>query len=456
MIKIGAEILGGYSLLPKDIFMIPYMNTDGTVNWNKLNEICQQIADTGASFLREFPYWPTSGGDWNIYLQPFWYYRDKSTIWDKQYFENWTKIFKFMFEQYNLTPVFVLFNASETRVKEYGAKGNSPWKPFDDYFYTMDSEKVRHRWIDEILNCAKEAKVNIWLEICNEPPPKACNMMIDTFEYLVIKKKFPMNRIINGWDIHRKEKEPDYAFAYRKWRDTCAKIIIDSKKFEIFGNTDKDKMEYACELLKKETWTTMHACAEKTVSEYFGPNPSDLTLRNQVFSTDGSKNSEGKRITFQDGYKLTKVVFDRKRKAIKVGKIFLSFLIAKEVCEMPDLKIKVKDHYRSLKGSCAYIADVERQKLQNRGKFPEPLPLPEWLGIKDIQEPEELEQPEEPGNEKEEKKMTFLKFIKKWWRWGLAVILIGFLIYLGFKSPWWHLLGYPLIIGCYKIKLFKL
>ena len=63
MIKFGAEILGGYSLL--DGFMIPYMNADGSVNWNKLNVMLQRIANAGADYVREFPYWPTSNMGWN-------------------------------------------------------------------------------------------------------------------------------------------------------------------------------------------------------------------------------------------------------------------------------------------------------------------------------------------------------------------------------------------------------
>ena len=47
-IKMICSPLGGYSMLPESEYQISYMNPDGSVKWEKLNRMLQEIANTGA------------------------------------------------------------------------------------------------------------------------------------------------------------------------------------------------------------------------------------------------------------------------------------------------------------------------------------------------------------------------------------------------------------------------
>jgi hypothetical protein len=56
-INIICSPLGGYSTLPETEFQISYINPDGSVNWQKLNQMLWEISFTGANMWREFPPW---------------------------------------------------------------------------------------------------------------------------------------------------------------------------------------------------------------------------------------------------------------------------------------------------------------------------------------------------------------------------------------------------------------
>jgi len=113
-IKIICSPLGGYSMLPDSQYQIPYINPDGSVNWQKLNQMLWEISFTGANMWREFPPWILDQHQYEI-LSPF-KFAGEEMVLNTRYFENLRKIAR-LSNQYNLTLIFDLFNGSETRVK---------------------------------------------------------------------------------------------------------------------------------------------------------------------------------------------------------------------------------------------------------------------------------------------------------------------------------------------------
>jgi hypothetical protein len=89
-IKIICSPLGGYSLLPETEFQISYINPDGSVNWQKLNQMLWEISFTGANMWREFTPWITSDKEYEV-LTPFRFAGDEMVL-NTQYFKNLRKI----------------------------------------------------------------------------------------------------------------------------------------------------------------------------------------------------------------------------------------------------------------------------------------------------------------------------------------------------------------------------
>jgi hypothetical protein len=113
-IKIICSPLGGYSMLPDSQYQIAYINPDGSVKWQKLNQMLWEISFTGANMWREFPPWILDQHQYEI-LSPF-KFAGEEMVLNTRYFENLRKIAR-LSNQYNLTSIFDLFNGSETRVK---------------------------------------------------------------------------------------------------------------------------------------------------------------------------------------------------------------------------------------------------------------------------------------------------------------------------------------------------
>lgn len=348
---------GGYSLLPAQDYMIGYMEFSGVVNWNKLNQLLQRISNEGACAWREFPPWPTPEPEFKN-LAPFEMINGQIK-WNDLYFENLQKIFQFAYHQYNLLPVFDLFNASETRVKP--AKEHSPWKNYNDYFYNPDSTQTRHTWMLRVLNAAE--KIPVFYQLCNEPPAKAAEMMIDTYLFL-IDNNIPPARIIIGWDIHKKKTDKAYGTAYNKWRDGLIKELPKKPAFT--------KSQIG-QIIKGESWTPIHGMTAETVQEYFrdglepGEGVPSASSRNTIYSTD----AVNPRLNFAGGLKLASAIIKTKPAAINAGKIWIEITIGKES--------GLLDPLGQLKGCISKITEKYGPPL-NKGRYPAPLPLPTWIG----------------------------------------------------------------------------
>jgi hypothetical protein len=378
-LPIIASPLGGYSLLPESEYMIGYMNQDGTVNWDKLNILLQQISNHGAWGWREFPPWPTNHPEWE-YIRPFHFDMNGNKldiIWNDLYFENLSKIFHFAWEQYNLVPIFDLFNGSEARVLgKYRARENSPWRVFTDHFYGNDAIETRHQWIDKILNAA--ANVPIWVQLCNEPGPaakhKAENMLSDTLDYL-LKNKFLMGRIITGLDEWKKKTNGGYGKMYRRWREKAINLIADLEFYQ-FPLSDETKDEINIKYIKKTMWTPVHAMNLKSLTDFITHG---VGGRERVPS-GGSRNlflsTDGRRPDYFETYKMVMKFIDNKGKLINYGKAMVELIAGKENKE--NKKNPIEYPYGSLHGAAQAIKE-KLEKPENMEHFPKPLPIPSWV-----------------------------------------------------------------------------
>jgi len=331
------------------------------VDWQKLNSMLASIADSGANALREFPWWSESHID-TAALVPFAFLYDQqkfdlTQLGSNHYFQNQRKIAR-LANRYGLTYIFSIYNASEKRVNR--ARYVSPWNGKNNihnlanFFYGEDAAFLREAWEMQLI--AAFADTDTLFELCNEPDPKAAVAMAQTYIRFIRNNIHP-SRILTGWDIYRKEKEPVYADYYRQWRNA---IVVElGEDFE--------------QHIKKQSWSTIHKVSMDTLHAYWhhGLNPSKEipanSSRNTIYSTDGVRNP---RPALTGTQTTTEAIIDVKSKAAEAGRIGIEVVYGKE---------SNVDPLDGIKG----VAFGFRKKYNyfpcNYQKYPEPLPLPDWV-----------------------------------------------------------------------------
>ncbi|MGD2087419.1 MAG: hypothetical protein PVH61_14640 [Candidatus Aminicenantes bacterium] len=362
---ISAGILGGYSFLPEDEYVIPYMmyNTNAEVIWEKYNVMLAEIANAGANAVREFPWWCLSISHAKQ-LVPFAFDEtvnkfDLSQLDNNNYFHNLGKIAR-LANLYGLTFIYDIYNGSEARVKD--VKDFSPWngknniQGLSDYFYGPEASEYRGKLELRVIETLKHT--DFMLELCNEPSVKAAEALAETYIRL-IKNGVPASRILIGWDYKRKKQKEKgkYAAAYRKWRD-----LVTAGLGQEWPDT-----------IKQESWSPIHKMTFDTLNDYWliGLEPDQQVpsnaLRNTIYDMDGVRNP---RPTIFDAQNMTLKIITVKRKAVENGRVGIGVVYGKETGFKPDDAIKG-------------VANAYNEKFKkypvNYGKFPEPLPLPQWI-----------------------------------------------------------------------------
>jgi hypothetical protein len=354
--------IGGYSMLPESEYQISYMNPDGSVKWEKLNRMLQEIANTGANMWREFPPWILNQQQYEI-LTPF-KFENEEMVLNPLYFSNLRKIARLSKEQYNLILIYDLFNASETRVSP--VKNHSPWKKFTGYFYTAP-EKHLTKYIDAVLAAHKGLYVRY--QLCNEPSFEHPEFMSFVYCYL-IEKGIPSERIVIGYDMRLKAIGGIHETGYRKFR----KMVVSKlgKEYEI--------------KIKSSSWSPFHSTSDQSLTRYWGPETPSGGQRREIFSLDGSgkvdENGKMKRPDEKDSYTLCKRIFQTKSRKVELGRIGAETIYGKEAGIDP---------LSQLRGLVKAYEECLEKTPENKGKYPQPLPLPEW-----IEEEEPEPDPEEP------------------------------------------------------------
>ena len=257
-IKLICSPLGGYSMLPESGYQIAYIKQDGSVNWQKLNRMLQEIANNGANMWREFPPWITSEKEYET-LTPF-KFAGENMVLNQQYFDDLRKIAR-LSKMYNLTLIYDLFNGSETRVNP--TCYHSPWKKFPGYFYTAP-QKYLEIWIDAVLEA--NSGIDTWYQLCNEPSFEYPAFMSHVYCYL-IKKGIPPERIILGLDMRLKSIGGVYETGYRKFRQMVVEKL--GQEFEI--------------KIKRSSWTPFHATIDEALTKYWGPETPPGGQRREIY-----------------------------------------------------------------------------------------------------------------------------------------------------------------------------
>jgi hypothetical protein len=364
-IMISAGILGGYSFLPDDEYVISYMkdNANGQVNWEKLNLMLAKMANAGANAAREFPWWCLSIGEAKQ-LTPFAFDEkenkfDLSRLDNNNYFRNLEKIAR-LANLYGLTFIYDIYNASETRVA--GVKGFSPWngknniQGLSDYFYGPDAAEYREKLELKVIETLKHT--DFMLELCNEPGARGAEALAEAYIRL-IKNGVPASRILIGWDYNRKKQNEKgkYAAAYRKWRN-----LVTAGLGEEWG----DK-------IKQESWSPIHKMTIKTINDYWmlglepGQDVPSNSKRNTIYDMDGVRNP---RPGYFNAHNMTLKAIIVKGKAIDNGRVGIGVVYGKET------GIEADD---ALKGVSNGYFEKFGKYPENYGQFPEPLPLPRWI-----------------------------------------------------------------------------
>jgi hypothetical protein len=358
-------ILGGYSFLPADQYVISYMkkNRSGEVDWEKYNLMLAEIANACANAIREFPWWCLSISEAKK-LVPFAFDKSKNKFDlsrpdNNNYFHNLEKIAR-LANLYGMTFIYDIYNGSEARVKD--VKGFSPWngknniQGLSDYFYGADASEYREKLELKVIETLKHT--DFMLELCNEPGNQGSEALAEAYIRL-IKNGVPGSRILTGWDYFKvkQDEKGKYAEAYKKWLDLVTAGL---------GEEWVDK-------IKQESWTPIHKMNFDTLNDYWmiGLEPDQEvpsnSLRNTIYDTDGVRKP---RPTLYDAHNMTLMIINVKRKAIENGRVGIGVVYGKETGFEPDA---------ALKG----VANAYNEKFGkypvNYGKFPEPLPLPQWI-----------------------------------------------------------------------------
>lgn len=364
-IKIICSPLGGYSLLTESEYQISYMNPEGSVKWQKLNRMLQEIANAGANMLREFPPWITSENEYEI-LTPF-KFENEEIVLNTGYFTNLRKIARLSKEQYNLTLVYDLFNASETRVSP--VKNHSPWKKYRGYFYTAPQKHLA-KYIDVVLEAHKG--IGAWYQLCNEPSFEYPGFMSFVYCYL-IEKGIPPERIVIGYDMRLKSMGGVHETGYRKFRQMVVEKL--GQEYEV--------------KIKTVSWSPFHSTSDESLTKYWGNETPAGGQRREIFSLDARReideNGKPKRPNEQESYDLYKRIFQTKSRKVELGRIGGEVIYGKEAGIDP---------VAQLRGLIKAYEECLEKHPENKGKYPKPLPLPAWIEEKES-EPEPPQPPTE-------------------------------------------------------------
>lgn len=354
-INIICSPLGGYSMLPETEYQISYMNSDGSVKWQKLNRVLQEIANAGANMWREFPPWILNQLQYET-LAPFKFVNNEMVL-NPRYFTNLRKIARLAKGQYSLTLIYDLFNASETRIRP--VKNHSPWKKFPGYFYNAPARHLA-KYIDAVLSAHQG--LGVWYQLCNEPSFEYPEFMAFAYSHL-IEKGIPPERILLGYDMRLKHIGGIHEAGYRKFRGMVVAKL--GKQYEI--------------KIKTLSWSPFHGTSHESLIKYWGNETSSGGQRREIFSLDGRRlpNRPGE----SESYTLFKRIFKIKSRKVKLGKIGCEVIYGKEagINPMAQLRGLIRAYEE-----CLYHTPV------NKGKYLKPLPLPSWLG-------EEKPEPEKPS-----------------------------------------------------------
>jgi hypothetical protein len=349
-IKIICSPLGGNSMLPESEFQISYMNPDGSVKWQKLNRMLWEISTTGANMWREFPAWILNQQQYEI-LTPF-KFENEEMVLNPRYFTNLRKIARLSKEQYNLTLLYDLFNASETHVSP--VKNHSPWKKYQGYFYNAPHKHLQ-KYIDAVLEAHKG--LGAWYQLCNEPSFEQPEFMSFVYCYL-IEKGIPPERIVIGYDMRLKAIGGIHETGYRKFREMVVAKL--GHEYEV--------------KIKTLSWSPFHATSDESLTKYWGFETPPGGQRREIFSLDGRRKVDEhvktKRPDEQESYTLYKRIFQTKSRKVELGRIGAETIYGKEAGIDP---------LAQLRGLVKAYEECLEETPENKGKYPEPVPLPDWI-----------------------------------------------------------------------------
>lgn len=343
-VQIFGSPLGMYSLL-RENFIISILRDDGSLDSDKLNKMVADIANLGATGLRDF-FWIDTEEAYNK-ISPFWKKPDGSFEFNGRYFEHQKKIAEIC-NRYGLRYYLSIFDQCGTKQKrnqDTGVWQWNPWRFFNDYFYGNDAADMRHQFIDKILNAF--AGLDAGIEICNEPKGGAGEFLADTFVY-VVKKGFTPEKIIIGVDYHLKEQGGVFGNDYRAIREAAVKEL----------NPEWDQW------LKSRCISPVHNATVEGIDALWHGEAGPGGTRRVLYSQDGVMNPRSDKDTM---FKIAKKVLKKKTEAREKGKVLFEVVYGKTENDPLDSIAGVAEAHNETMG--AYPA--------NFGKYPEPLPLRE-------------------------------------------------------------------------------
>lgn len=341
-VQILGSPLGMYSLLRGE-FIISILKDDGSLDFNKLNNMVWTIANMGATGIRDF-FWIDTEDAYRK-ISPFWRKDDGSFELNGRYFDHQREIAT-LCNRYGVRYYLSIFDHCGTKRKrneETGVWQWNPWRFFNDFFYGNDAADMRHRFIDRILEAFNGLDTGI--EVCNEPKSGAGDFLGDTFVYLV-RKGYPPENIIIGIDYHLKEKDGAYGNDYRYLRKAATSGLEDE-------NWDQ--------WLKSRCISPVHNATVEEIDHLWKGEAGPGGTRRILYSQDGVQNPRPDKDTM---FRVAKKVLAMKTEAREKGKVHFEVVYGKTGSDPLDSIAGVSEAHNAVMG----------RYPDTFGKFPLPLP----------------------------------------------------------------------------------
>jgi hypothetical protein len=132
--------------------------------------------------------------------------------------------------------------------------------------------------------------------------------------------------------------------------------------------------------IKTISWSPFHSTSDESLTKYWGNETPPGGQRREIFSLDGRRLPQ--RPDENESYTLFKRILQTKSRKVELGRIGAETIYGKEAGIDP---------LAQLRGLVKAYEECLNQTPENRGKYPKPLPLPDWIE----EEPEPDEPPED-------------------------------------------------------------
>ena len=294
-----------------DKSIISIINDDGSVNFNKFEEMVKFASNSGANAMRDF-YWAVNN-KFSIYFGKL-DAKSSESPFNENYYNCQAKMAEIC-NAYGIRYYITLFNECSTKK----ATGDfDPWSIYSDFFYGDDAKHAVSDHINNIMNSLSDFYFGV--DVCNEPATGKSNFLKEaTWQTWSWAEKFSKNNksdnfslynIILGNDYRLKEIYPEtYGKDYREVRDYLSKWFPGAES-----------------VMKSRCISPVHAASLSNILELWGTDVKTGGERRILYSMDGLINPRPSALEIE---KIMDQLFDKKRKSLDKKKVLIEIVLGK-------------------------------------------------------------------------------------------------------------------------------